>query len=368
MGRIVTNPSDEFAALLEEQLAAAIYEEDTQKIKRPRCAHPTLLKGMCVKCAQVVDDDLSGVPLGYIHRDLKVASQELARLRKKDLNTLFQKKKLILVLDLDHTLLNSTHFQHISPDEEYIKNQIDSVNLFQLDQIQMFTKLRPFVRDFLKQASSLFELYIYTMGEQRYAMEMARLLDPDNAYFNSRVISQADCTKKHQKGLDVVVGSESVVVVLDDTEHVWQQHKENLILMDRYHYFSSSSRSFGLNQKSLSEVKRDESESDGALATILGVLQRIHQLFFDFECYDDLMERDVRQVLKTVRREVLKGCKLVFSGVWRIGEKAENQKLWRVAEDLGAICCEELDSSVTHKGAHGTVRLGSCRGRVPVPP
>ncbi|KAI3870517.1 hypothetical protein MKX03_022710 [Papaver bracteatum] len=306
MGRNHPDPSDEFAALLEEQLAAAIYEEDTQKIKRPRldeqlaaaiceeedtqkikCAHPTLLKGMCVKCAQVVDDDLFGVPLGYIHRNLKVASQELARLRKKDLNTLFQKKKLILVLDLDHKLLNSTHFQHISPDEEYIKNQIDSFNLFQLDQIQMFTKLRPFVRDFLKQASSLFELYIYTMGEQRYAMEMARLLDPDNAYFNSRVISQADCTKKHQKGLDVVLGSESAVVVLDDTEHVWQQHKENLILMDRYHYFSSSGRSFGLNQKSLSEVKRDESESHGALATILQVLQRIHQLFFDFECHDD---------------------------------------------------------------------------------
>ncbi|KAI3883968.1 hypothetical protein MKX03_028604 [Papaver bracteatum] len=348
----------DFAALLEEELAAEICEEeDTQKIKRPRleCAHPSVIKGMCVKCAQVVDDDdLSAVPIGYIHSDLKVASQELARLRKKDLNTLFQRKKLILVLDLDHTLLNSTHFQHISTDEEYLNHQIDSVNLFKLHQIQMFTKLRPFVRDFLKQASSLFELYIYTMGEQRYAMEMARLLDPDNAYFNSRVISQGDCIKKHQKGLDVVLGAESAVIVLDDTEHVWQQHKENLILMDRYlisnryHYFSASLRSFGLNNKSLSELMRDESESDGALATILQVLKRIHQLFFDSECHDDLMGGDVRHVLKTVRGEVLNGCKLVFSGIWPIGEKAENQKLWRVAEELGAICSEELDSSVTH--------------------
>ncbi|KAI3928759.1 hypothetical protein MKW98_024360 [Papaver atlanticum] len=277
---------------------------------------------MCVKCAQVVDDDLSAVPLGYIHRDLRVGTQELARLRKKDLNTLFQKKKLILVLDLDHTLLNSTHFQHISPDEEYLNNQIDST----------------ICQGFLKQASSLFELYIYTMGEQRYAMEMVRLLDPDNAYFNSRVISQGDCTKKHQKGLDVVLGAESAVIVLDDTEHVWQQHKENLILMDRYHYFSASLRSFGLNNKSLSEVKRDESESDGALATILQVLKRIHQLFFDSECHDDLMGGDGRHVLK----------RFAENGVWRIGEKAENQKLWRVAEELGAICFEELDSSVTH--------------------
>ncbi|KAI3949654.1 hypothetical protein MKW92_006633 [Papaver armeniacum] len=331
------DPEDDFAALLDEQLASiSKEEEDTdfaagKRIKRPslegKCEHPTLLKGMCVKCAQVVDDDLSAVPLGYIHRDLK-----------KDLNTLFQKKKLILVLDLDHTLLNSTHFQKISPDEKYLNNQIDSVSLFKLDQIQMFTKLRPFVRGFLKQASSLFELYIYTMGEQRYAMEMARLLNPDNG----------DCTKKHQKCLDVVLGAESAVIVLDDTEHVWQHHKENLILMDRYHYFSESLRSFGLNNKTLSELMRDESESDGALATILQVLKRIHQLFFDSECHDDLMGRDVRHVLKTVREEVLNGCKLVFSGVWPIEEKAENQKLWRVAEELGAICCEELDSSVTH--------------------
>ncbi|KAI3948587.1 hypothetical protein MKW92_033983 [Papaver armeniacum] len=332
------DPEDDFAALLDEQLASiSKEEEDTdfaagKRIKRPslegKCAHPTLLKGMCVKCAQVVDDDLSAVPLSYIHRDLKVGSQELARLRKKDLNTLFQKKKLILVLDLDHTLLNSTHFQKISPDEQYLNNQIDLVSLFKLDQIQMFTKLRPFVRDFLKQASSLFELYIYTMGEQRYAMEMARLLDPDNVYFNSRVISQGDCTKKHQKGLDVVLGAESAVIVLDDTEHVWQHHKENLIIMDRYHYFSESLCSFGLNQN----------ESDGALATILRVLQRIHQLFFDSECHDDLMGRDVRHVLKTVRGEVLNGCKLVFS----------EPETMEGCRGLGAICCEELDSSVTH--------------------
>ncbi|KAI3974015.1 hypothetical protein MKX01_030591 [Papaver californicum] len=331
---------DDFADLLVEQLAAISKEEAddidfaaAHRIKRQRledaCSHPSLIKGMCVKCGRVVDD---------------VGTQELARLHHKDLKSLFRKKKLCLVLDLDHTLLNSTKFQHISPDEEYLKTQIDSVNLFLLNQIRMFTKLRPFVRTFLKEVSSMFEMYIYTMGEQRYAIEMARLLDPENAYFNSRVISQADCSKKHQKGLDAVIGAESAVIVLDNTEYVWKQHKENLILMDRYHYFSSSGRSFGLNNKSLSELKRDESESNGALVTILQVLKRIHQLFFDLECHDDLMGRDVGQVLKTVRREVLKGCKLV----WQIGEKAENHKLWMVAEELGAIFCEELDSSVTH--------------------
>lgn len=84
----------------------------------------------------------------------------------------------------------------------------------------MFTKLRPFVRTFLKEASSMFEMYVYTMGERPYAIEMARLLDPGKVYFDSRVISQADCTQKHQKGLDVVLGADSAVLILDDTECV----------------------------------------------------------------------------------------------------------------------------------------------------
>ncbi|OVA04195.1 BRCT domain [Macleaya cordata] len=194
----------------------------------------------------------------------------------------------------------------------------------------------------------MFEMYVYTMGERAYALEMARLLDPGRVYFDSRVISQADCTQKHQKGLDVMLGTDSAVIILDDTEFVWQKHKENLILMDRYHYFSSSGRTFGLNNLSLSETKRDESETDGALATVLKVLKRIHKMFFDSELDDDLMGRDVRQVLKTVRSEVLKGCKLVFSHVWKLGERVENQKLWEMAEQLGATCCKELDPSVTH--------------------
>ncbi|MCL7023082.1 hypothetical protein MKW94_006774 [Papaver nudicaule] len=359
--------SEDFAALIDE-LAAISSSDESLESKRQRldmldndeelrcttslkpvlqssdvpvqlkiCAHPSLIKGMCVKCGRMVDD-VSAVALGYIHKDLKVGSDELARLRDKDLKSLFRKKKLYLVLDLDHTLLNSTHINHMSPDEEYLKSQTDSLQ----------GMLRPFVWTFLKEASNLFEMYVYTMGERPYAIQMAELLDPRKIYFDSRVISQADCTQKHQKGLDVVLGAESAVIILDDTEYVWRQHKENLILMDRYHYFSSSGRSFNMNNRSLSELKMDESEPDGVLATILEVLKRVHQLFFDLERDDDLMRRDIRQVLKTVRSEVLKGCKLLFTRVWKVGEQAEKQKLWEVAEKLGAICRKDLDSSVTH--------------------
>lgn len=92
--------------------------------------------------------------------------------------------------------------------------------LFRRDKIHMMTKLRPFVHEFLEEASKLFEMYIYTMGERSYALEMADLLDPGNKYFHSRIIAQGDCLKKYQKSLDIVLGQESAVLILDDTEAV----------------------------------------------------------------------------------------------------------------------------------------------------
>lgn len=317
------------------------------------CTHPGVMGGMCIRCGQKVEDE-SGVAFGYIHKNLRLADGEIARLRDKDLKNLLRHKKLYLVLDLDHTLLNSTRLPDISAEESYLKDQREVLpdalrsNLFKLDWIHMMTKLRPFVHTFLKEASSLFEMSIYTMGERPYALEMANLLDPGGIYFHSRVIAQSDSTRRHQKGLDVVLGQESAVLILDDTEVVWGKHRENLILMDRYHFFTSSCRQFGLKCKSLSELRSDENEAEGALASVLKVLQRIHSLFFDPERGDNIMERDVRQVLKTVQKEILKDCKIVFTGVIPIQCLPENHHYWRLAEQLGATFSTEVDQSVTH--------------------
>jgi RNA polymerase II C-terminal domain phosphatase-like 3/4 len=54
------------------------------------------------------------------------------------------------------------------------------------------------------------------------------------------------------------------------------------------------------------------------------------------------------QVLKRIRKEILKGCKIVFSRVFPTKFPADNHHLWRMAENLGATCAMELDSSVTH--------------------
>ena len=53
-----------------------------------------------------------------------------------------------------------------------------------LRHLALFTKLRPRVHAFLRAASRLCQLYIYTMGDKRYAAEMAHLLDPSGDLFS----------------------------------------------------------------------------------------------------------------------------------------------------------------------------------------
>ncbi|KAI3759188.1 hypothetical protein L6452_06803 [Arctium lappa] len=52
-------------------------------------------------------------------------------------------------------------------------------------------------------------------------------------------------------------------------------------------------------------------------------------------------------MLQAVRREVLKGCKIVLSRVFPTKFQAENHHLWVMAERLGATCSTKVDPSVT---------------------
>ncbi|PRQ51721.1 putative protein-serine/threonine phosphatase [Rosa chinensis] len=131
---------------------------------------------------------------------------------------------------------------------------------------------------------------------------------------------------------------ESAVLIPDDTENAWIKHKDNLILMEIYHFFRSSCSQFGFTCESLSELKSDESEPEGALANVLDLLKRIHKIFF-YELGGNLLYRDVRQVLKTVRKEVLKGCKVVFSRIIPSKVQADNHHPWKMAEQQ--IICGE---------------------------
>lgn len=309
---------------------------------------------------QIFWGDVEHLFEGYSDQQRADIQRERAR-RLEEQKKMFSVRKLCLVLDLDHTLLNSAKFVEIdSVHEEILRKKEEQDrekpyrHLFRFPHMGMWTKLRPGIWNFLEKASNLFELHLYTMGNKLYATEMAKLLDPKGDLFAGRVISRGDDGDPFDgdervpksKDLEGVLGMESAVVIIDDSVRVWPHNKLNLIVVERYIYFPCSRRQFGLPGPSLLEIDHDERPEDGTLASCLGVIQRIHQNFFAHRSID---EADVRNILSTEQQKILAGCRIVFSRVFPVGEANPHlHPLWQTAEQFGAVCTSQIDEQVTH--------------------
>ncbi|XP_010682659.2 RNA polymerase II C-terminal domain phosphatase-like 3 [Beta vulgaris subsp. vulgaris] len=297
---------------------------------------------------------------GYDDQQKAAIQQERAR-RLDEQNKMFADRKLCLVLDLDHTLLNSAKFSEVDPVHDEILRKKEEQDrekprrhLFRFPHMAMWTKLRPGIWNFLEKASKLFELHLYTMGNKLYATEMAKVLDPKGTLFAGRVISRGDDGDPidgdervpKSKDLEGVMGMESSVVIIDDSARVWPHNKLNLIVVERYTYFPCSRKQFGLPGPSLLEIDHDERPEEGTLASSLAVIEKIHQNFFSHKSLDDV---DVRNILGAEQRKILAGCRILFSRVFPVGEANPHlHPLWQTAEQFGAVCTNQLDEQVTH--------------------
>ncbi|CAI5526150.1 unnamed protein product [Closterium sp. Naga37s-1] len=222
------------------------------------------------------------------------------------------------------------------------------ITLFRLPHIRMWTKLRPGIASFLQRAHELFDLVVYTNGERAYAHAMAALLDPTGRLFGGRVISHGDSTVRGLKDLDVVLGADSMVLILDDSEVVWPKHRHNLLLVERYHFFASSRQHFLLPGPSLLESHVDEADEGGLLDALWTPLSRTHQRFFQ-QVDQGRQSADVRQILAQERATILSGCHLVFSRVFPTdASRPQTHPLWRMAESMGATCHTQMGPQITH--------------------
>ena len=258
---------------------------------------------------------------------------------------LVKDRKIILVLDLDLTLLHSTKdSKHLKTRQELLEQNINKDGLISLKHSGMMTKLRPYVHTFLKESSTMFEMYIYTTVDRIYASLMAEFLDPENVYFESRIIVREDLFAPDEKNLQLV--HQRMVLVLDDTEHVWRYHPDNLILVERYYFFDARHDIVYLFlQWTMMKVRP---LACSRVAIILKKLKLIHRLFFNSKFKGG--HRDVKLILD--RLKVLQGCKLTFERIFPSYYEPQNSRLWMMAEELGAICSTSVFTSRTHVRGH----------------
>jgi RNA polymerase II subunit A-like phosphatase len=163
--------------------------------------------------------------------------QEAQNLGREDELRLQQHRKLVLLVDLDQTLIHTTH--------EDVRNNIKDVYHFQLygpKSNWYHTRIRPLTATFLERISKMFELHVVTFGARLYAHTIAGFLDPKSKFFSHRILSRDECFDSRSKTANLsslFPCGDHMVCIIDDREDVWN-FAPNLVHVKPYNFFKNT--------------------------------------------------------------------------------------------------------------------------------
>ncbi|XP_017276555.1 RNA polymerase II subunit A C-terminal domain phosphatase [Kryptolebias marmoratus] len=218
-------------------------------VKIEECSHPIVMKGLCAECGQDLTQlqgtngnqqaPISTATVSMVHSvpELMVSSEQAKQLAREDQQRLHRNKKLVLMVDLDQTLIHTTE-QHC----QRMSNK--GIFHFQLGRGEpmLHTRLRPHCKEFLEKIAKLYELHVFTFGSRLYAHTIAGFLDPEKKLFSHRILSRDECIDPFSKTgnlRNLFPCGDSMVCIIDDREDVWK-FAPNLITVKKYNYFQGT--------------------------------------------------------------------------------------------------------------------------------
>ncbi|KAH6886403.1 hypothetical protein B0T10DRAFT_80460 [Thelonectria olida] len=225
------------------------------------CGHEVQIQGLCTLCGADLTEinwateeretDRAMINMTHDQTALMVSESVAAKAEHDTQKRLLRQRKLSLVVDLDQTIIHACIEPTIgewqsdptNPNHEAVKD----VKSFQLNDdgprglasgCTYYIKLRPGLYDFLEEVSNMYELHVYTMGTRAYALNIARIVDPDKKLFGNRVISRDENGSITSKSLQRLFPvSTDMVVIIDDRADVWPMNRPNLIKVVPYDFF-----------------------------------------------------------------------------------------------------------------------------------
>ncbi|CAO1339012.1 unnamed protein product [Diamesa serratosioi] len=218
-----------------------LVEKGHPMLEIAQCFHNTVIKEMCADCGadlQHLEGQISSASVPMIHSqpELKVTEKLAKKLGRADTDRLLKDRKLVLLVDLDQTIIHTTN--------DNVPSNLKDVYHFQLygpHSPWYHTRIRPGTINFLKNIELLYELHICTFGARNYAHMITQFLDESGRLFSQRILSRDECLnatskKDNLKSLFPDDCGDAMVCIIDDREDVWN-HATNLIQVKPYHFF-----------------------------------------------------------------------------------------------------------------------------------
>ncbi|CAK5280408.1 unnamed protein product [Mycena citricolor] len=236
------------------------------------CKHEVQAFGLCASCGADMTgtEQQNGIEMTHSANGPVVSLEEAQRHEREIMDDLLKARKLVLVVDLDQTIVHATvdptvgewraegaawkarQAEKPDPSDECNPNweALEDVGEFRLKPESMgknrmyehespvyYLKRRPGWQHFLETMATKYQMHVYTMGTRAYAEQVCALIDPDNKIFGSRLLSRDESGSVTQKTLARLFPcDQSMVVIIDDRADVWQW-SPNLVKVVPYDFF-----------------------------------------------------------------------------------------------------------------------------------
>ena len=168
--------------------------------------------------------------------ELEDTKEAIKKLNREHLQ---EQQKLILLVDLDNTLMETTRdwmAKHIG--RQYFHG---ITNFYSMH-------IRPDAREFLENCSDKFEMIVVTAADIPYASEVVSVIDPERKYFKNRIISRTELKElgdedNKAKILEIIPGdAHDMVCMIDDKTSVWSG--EHVLQIVPYRFFHHRRKAF----------------------------------------------------------------------------------------------------------------------------
>lgn len=156
------------------------------------------------------------------------------------------KKKRLLLLDLDETLVHSEiHNGKLSSSQRTMRkvstckrktiSYLDNGIYYSID-----LYIRPHLNKFLKKVSELFDLAIFTASIRTYADKILKIIDPENRYFKFRLYRNSCISiqdRVYIKDLRIIKNySPENVVLMDNSLYSFMNQPMNGVLVNSFYF------------------------------------------------------------------------------------------------------------------------------------